>query len=92
MDREIADMACERIKAAITEGTAKEKPIKAILDTYNPTGSTSHVNFSTSKQTLWQTSPRHCHVNWVVCDSDWEAEFCRMPPQIYSRFYCPGGC
>ena len=22
--------------------------------------------------------PRRCHVNWVVLDSDWEAEFCRV--------------
>ncbi|MFE4105093.1 BPTD_3080 family restriction endonuclease [Almyronema epifaneia] len=78
MYREIADMACDRIKAAITEATIGEKPIKAILDAYNPTGSTAHVNFNTSKNTLWQTSPRHSQIKWVVCDSDWEAEFCRV--------------
>ena len=22
--------------------------------------------------------PRRCHVNWVILDSDWEAEFCRV--------------
>ena len=76
--REIADMACDRIKAAITEATAGERPIKAILDAYNPIGSTQHVNFNTSKPTLWKTDPRRSHVNWVVCDSDWEAEFCRV--------------
>ena len=78
MYRELADMACDRIKAAITEATIGEKPIKATLDAYNPTGSTTHVNFNTSKETLWQTDPRRCHLNWVVCDSDWEAEFCRV--------------
>ncbi|MGA7934198.1 MAG: restriction endonuclease subunit R, partial [Kovacikia sp.] len=76
--QEIADMACERIKTAITEATIGDRPIKAILDAYNPTGSTSHVSFTTSKPTLWQTDPRRCHINWVVCDSDWEAEFCRV--------------
>ena len=76
--QEIADMACERIKAAITETLAGEKPIKAILDAYNPTGSTRFVNFTTSKETRWQTDPRKCPINWVVCDSDWEAEFCRV--------------
>ena len=28
---------------------------------------------------------RKCHVNWVICDSDWEAEFCRVAeahPQV----------
>ncbi len=78
MYREIADMACDRIKAAITEATIGEKPIKAILDAYNPTGSSLHVNFNTSKATLWQTDPRRNHINWVACDSDWEAEFCRV--------------
>ncbi len=76
--REIADMACERIKAAISEGLAGERRIKAILDPYNPTGSTNYINFTTSKETRWKTDPRRCHVNWVVCDGDWEAELCRV--------------
>jgi type III restriction enzyme len=76
--RELADMAAERIKAAITETLAGDRPVKAILDAYNPTGSTRFVNFTTSKELRWQTDPRRCHVNWVVCDSDWEAEFCRV--------------
>jgi type III restriction enzyme len=76
--KEIADMAAERIKTAITLSLAGERPVKAILDAYNPTGSTAYVNFTTSKETRWQTDHRKCHVNWVVCDSDWEAEFCRV--------------
>lgn len=76
--REIADMACERIKAAITLTLAGDNPVKAFLDPYNPTGSTHYVNFTTSKETRWRTDPHKCHVNWVICDSDWEAEFCRV--------------
>jgi type III restriction enzyme len=76
--REIADMACERIKSAITETLKGQNLIKAIIDAYNPVGSSAHVNFNTSKVTRWKTDPRKCHVNWVVCDSDWEAEFCRV--------------
>ncbi len=49
-----------------------------MLDPYNPTGSTAHVNFTTSKTDRWETDPRRCHVNWVILDSDWEAEFCRV--------------
>lgn len=75
--QEIANMACERIKNAIIAGTVGEKPV-AILDAYNPTGSTTHVNFTTSKETRWQTDPRRSPLNWVICDSDWEAEFCRV--------------
>lgn len=76
--QDLADMACERITAAITRKFIGQQPIKAVLDPYNPTGSTIHVNFNTSKTTRWQTDPRRCHVNWVVCDGDWEAEFCRV--------------
>jgi len=75
---EIAEMACERIKTAITETLKGTNHIKAILDAYNPEGSTRHVDFPTSKQTRWKTDPRKCHINWVVCDSEWEAEFCRV--------------
>lgn len=74
----IADMACDRIKSAITEAHIGDRPVKAILDPYNPFGSSSHVNFTTSKETRWKTAPNRCHVNWVVCDSDWEAELCRV--------------
>lgn len=61
--QEIANLACERIKAAIAEGTEGDKETKAILDAYNPTGSTMHVNFNTSKETRWQTDPRRCPIN-----------------------------
>ncbi len=76
--KEIADMAAERIKSAITETLAGERPVKAILDAYNPTGSTAFVNFTTSKELRWQTAQNKSHVNWVVCDSEWEAEFARV--------------
>ncbi|MBU4263016.1 MAG: DEAD/DEAH box helicase family protein [Proteobacteria bacterium] len=78
MYQELADMACERITAAITRAEQGNRPIKAVLDPYNPVGSTSHVNFNTSKKDRWQTDARFCHVNWVVLDSGWEAEFCRV--------------
>jgi type III restriction enzyme len=78
MYQELADIACERITAAITRSLVGERPIKALLDPYNPTGSTIHVNFNTSKMHRWQTDARRCHLNWVVLDSDWEAEFCRV--------------
>ena len=74
----LADMACNRITAGITQAFVGERPIKALLDPYNPTGSTIHVNFNTSKPDRWETDARRCHVNWVVLDSDWEGEFCRV--------------
>ena len=74
----LADMAGERIIAGINRAFIGERPIKAVLDAYNPTGSTSHVNFNTSKSSRWETDARRCHLNWIVLDSDWEAEFCRV--------------
>jgi type III restriction enzyme len=74
----LADMACERIMAGITRHELGKRPIKAVLDPYNPVGSTFHVNFNTSKLDRWQTDARRCQVNWVILDSDWESEFCRV--------------
>ena len=78
MYQELADMACERITAAITRALVGDYPIKAVLDPYNQEGSTNFVSFNTSKKDRWETSPDRSHVNWIVLDSDWEAEFCRV--------------
>ncbi len=74
----LADMACERIMAGITRHELGKRPIKAVLDPYNPVSSTATVNFNTSKLDRWQTDARRCHLNWVILDSDWEGEFCRV--------------
>ncbi len=78
MYQELADMACENITAGITRAFVGQRPIKALLDPYNPIGSTANVRFNTSKLDRWETDARRCHINWVVLDSDWEAEFCRV--------------
>ena len=78
MYQELADMACERITAGIVGTLVGQRPIKAVLDPYNPAGSTMHVNFTTSRKHRWRTDARKCHINWVILDSDWEAEFCRV--------------
>ncbi len=78
MYQELADMACEKITAGIVTTLLGERPIKAVLDPYNPTGSTAHVHFTTSRKTRVATRADRCHVNWAVCDSDWEAELCRV--------------
>ncbi len=79
MYQELADMACNRITVAITQAEqSKYRPIKALLDPYNPTGSTAHVSFNTSKTKRWETNHLKSHINWVILDSDWEAEFCRV--------------
>jgi type III restriction enzyme len=78
MYQELADLACNKITAAITRSMQDSYPIKAVLDPYNPTGSTQHVRFTTTRQHRWETYSRKCHINWVVLDSDWEAELCRV--------------
>ena len=71
----LADMACERITRGIVAQHVDERPVKVVLDPYNPTGSTKHVRFTTSK-TVRKTDARYCHINYVVCDSGWEKNFC----------------
>ena len=75
---QLADMACQRITTGITAAYLGDRPVVAMLDAYNSTGSTRFVNFNTSRDTRWQTAPDKCQVNWVIYDSDWEAELCRV--------------
>lgn len=86
MYRELAAMACARITDAITRAeTEKARPVIAILDAYNPFGSTVHVNFNTSRTDRWETRADRCHINWAILDSEWEGEFCRVAeshPQV----------
>ena len=75
---ELADRACDLIAAGITLAFIDDRPVKAMLDPFNPEGSTAHVRFVTSKTERWKTRHDRCHVNWVILDSDWEGEFCRV--------------
>ncbi len=76
--RDLCDLACVRITAGITRKFLGANPIKALLDPFNPTGSTMHVRFATSRKDRWTTAADKCHINFVILDSDWEAEFCRV--------------
>lgn len=82
MYTELADIACQRITAAITKSMAGDRPIKAALDPYHPVGSTHDVRFNTSKKTRMATDPRKCHINYLVYDSAWEAELGRVLESI----------
>ncbi len=87
MYQDLADMACNRVTAGVTRAFEDKRPIKALLDPYNPAGSTVHVRFAISRADRWETNgpPPRNHVNWLVLDSDWEAEFCRVAeshPQV----------
>jgi type III restriction enzyme len=82
LDLKFASMAADKIQAAVNRAGVADRPdappISAILDPYNPTGSTRYVNFMTSKPSRWPTRADRCHINWCIYDSEWEAEFCRV--------------
>ncbi|WP_315780322.1 MULTISPECIES: BPTD_3080 family restriction endonuclease [unclassified Bradyrhizobium] len=65
--------AAEKINIACTRGSAGQ--LLAVLDPYNPKGSTRFVNFITSKP-VWKTGaqPPKCQISHVVLDSDWEEQ------------------
>lgn len=74
---ELVEKACQLIYLACQRAVPGEKRIKAILDAYNPSGSSRHVAFNTTKD-VYVTSAKRCHVSHVVMDSDWEAELARV--------------
>ena len=67
-----------------------ERPIRVVLDPYNPVGSSAHVNFTTSKPERWRADQGRCHLNWIILDSGWEGEFCRVAeahPRVRKVWY-----
>ena len=76
---EIADKAAERIYAACQRAMGKDKSAsrRSSIPTIR-SGSTAHVSFNTSKDAVDRRRPTRCHVNYVVCDSEWEAELARV--------------
>ena len=75
---QLLDWACDRIVAAIVKAKSGDGIVKAVLNPYNPVGTTADVDFYTSKALRHRTDPRCSHVNWAVLDSGWEGEFCRV--------------
>ena len=89
--RAIADRAAERIKAAIAAAGPDAPPgapprLKAVVAPYTPLGSTRDVDFTIARRPggrfqrqILETGPGNkSHLNRAVCDSDWEAAFCRL--------------
>lgn len=70
--REIADEVCDMIFGALIDKPGGQSVLRAILDPYNPIGSTLGVNFNTSKATRYAPRPDKSHLNWIITDSDWE--------------------
>ena len=52
--------------------------VRAVLNPYDPIGTTADVDFHTSKTQRHRTDPRRCHINWAILDSSWEGRFCQV--------------
>lgn len=70
--RELADEVCDIIFGALIDKPGGERILRAVLDPYNPLGSTRDVNFNTSKATRYHPRLDKSHINWIITDSDWE--------------------
>ncbi|QPM91426.1 BPTD_3080 family restriction endonuclease [Pseudooceanicola algae] len=70
--RELADEVCDVIFNALTDPVRGVSVLRAVLDPYNPEGSTLGVQFNTSVATRYWPRPDRSHLNWIITDSDWE--------------------
>lgn len=74
-------IACEKINVAIVrcQTELKNSIPDAFLDSYEPTGTTYPINFriNRNKKPLFETDADKCPINYAVCDSGWEVEFCK---------------
>ncbi len=71
--RDVADKAAQRVYRACVESQGGAGTLRPILDPYNEQDSTRHVGFNTTKTNLWEPDPTRCQINYIVCDSNWEA-------------------
>ncbi len=71
---ENAHKAAEKIHRAIAAALPGERRVRAVLQPYDTQGATAGVSFDTTKP-RWTTAPDKCHINFVPCDSNWEAKF-----------------
>jgi type III restriction enzyme len=76
--RQLADEVCNLIVGAINTSAAGEPIVRAVLDPYNPEGSTAAVGFTTTQTDRYAPRPDRSHVNWIVLDSGWEAQLAQV--------------
>lgn len=72
--RQLTDEVCDIILGALIDKPRGDSVIRAVLDPYTPMGSTMDVNFTTSKADRYTPNPSVSHVNWIIIDSQWEAD------------------
>src|SRR5205085_7209356 len=59
---------------AIAAAAGGDPRVRAVLQPYDALGSTAGVSYDTTKP-RWTTAPNKSHINFVPCDSNWEAKF-----------------
>lgn len=82
--------AAQKVASAMVRGTAGEKRLLPILRPYDALGSTSEVDFNTTK-TVYETTKSH--LNYLVEDSGWESkvgETLDHMDEVISYFKNPG--
>lgn len=82
--------AAQKVASAMVRGTAGEKRLLPILRPYDAMGSTSEVDFNTTK-TVYETTKSH--LNYVVQDSGWESkvgETLDQMDEVVAYFKNPG--
>ena len=68
----LAGRAADKIYTSIVAAHSEAATLKPILRPYDTIGSTSYVDFDTTRP-VWATAPEKCHVNFVVADTtSWE--------------------
>src|SRR5207302_1744394 len=72
---ENAHRAAEKVHRAIAAASPGGRRVRAVLQPYDSAGSTAGMpSFDTTKP-RWTTAADKCHINFVPCDSNWEAVF-----------------
>src|SRR5262249_37788208 len=78
---EKAHHAAEKVHRAIAAASPGGRQVRAILQPYDTVGTTAGVSFDTSKP-RWTTAKDKCHINFVPCDSNWEAKFAQSMEEM----------
>jgi type III restriction enzyme len=73
-------MACEKITAGIVGQFVGQRPIKSpcLTPTIPPAPRGTSISTRPKPTAGKPTARRQMHMNWVILDSDWEGEFCRV--------------
>jgi type III restriction enzyme len=78
--------AAEHIYNSLADAEGGKATLQAILRAYDPVGSTRYVDFDTTRP-VYAADPDRSHLNYVVCDSSWEAKLAQTleeMPEVHS--------